>query len=181
MLSYLSYLHILNYVFMLNHLSNIWLVDDDETEHVIFKEALNEIYPGIFITHIYNGEDLQKMLLHSQPDILFLDINMPHDGLSCLKWIREKKRFHKMPVVMYTGSHYYPDILFSYGFGATLCMLKPSDLRTFQNQLRQLFELNWENPAEITHIHFQDSCYRTFTANKKEGSGTTNSRLQFAP
>jgi DNA-binding NtrC family response regulator len=166
---------------MLNHLSNIWLVDDNEAEHQVFHQALNEIYPGILISHIYNGDHIQELLCRAQPDLLFIGIDISCDGLLCLKSIRENKRFYKMPVIMYTGSHYYPDILFSYGYGATLCILKPSDFRTVKNQLRKLFELDWDNPGEITHIHFQDSDYRTFNTNKKEAPASSGNHFHLSP
>jgi hypothetical protein len=41
--------------------------------------------------------------------------------------------------------------------------------------------LVWDNPGEITHIHFQDSDYRTFNTNKKEAPASSGNHFHLSP
>lgn len=126
---------------------NIWLADDDEDDHLVFEDAINEVLPGVTLIHFFNGEVVLQQLEKERPDILFLDINMPlMDGTSCLKLIREKPQFHRLPIVVYSVSRQPLDITSSYGFGATLYLIKPPSHEKLVMNLKMLLELDWNNP-----------------------------------
>ena len=144
---------------------NIWLVDDDEDDRIVFEEAVKEIVPFTEITTFSNGEELLRLLDLKVPDVVFLDINMPAlDGMSCLKLIREKHGCGKLPVIMFTISKHKLDVSACYGYGATLYFVKPPSQRKLVEQLTLLFQLNWNDPEEITDMHFVGNRFVPFSA-----------------
>jgi PAS domain S-box-containing protein len=69
---------------------SVLIAEDDPTSFYLIKEYLRETY--VDIEHARDGNELMNMLEKKVPDLLLLDINMPHkDGFECLKQIREKK------------------------------------------------------------------------------------------
>jgi len=144
---------------------NIWLVDDDEDDRIVFEEAVKEIFSFIQITTFSYCEQLLQLLDLKIPDVIFLDINMPAmDGMSCLKLIREKPGCSRLPVIMFTISKHKLDISACYGYGATLYFIKPPSQRKLVEQLTLLFKLNWDDPEEITDMHFVGNRFVPFSA-----------------
>ena len=144
---------------------NIWLVDDDEDDRIVFEEAVKEIIPFTQITTFSNGEALLQLLDLMIPDVIFLDINMPAmDGMECLKLIKEKPGCTKLPIIMFTISKHKLDISACYGYGATLYFIKPPSQRKLVEQLAILFQLNWNDPEEITDSHFVGNRFVPFSA-----------------
>lgn len=86
---------------------NIWLADDDIDERELFEEVIKQILPAVSLVMIANGEELMKQLETTPPpDLLFLDINMPcKDGFDCLKELRAKKEFSKLPLSSLVALH----------------------------------------------------------------------------
>ena len=144
---------------------NIWLVDDDEDDRIVFEEAVKQITPFTQITTFSDGEALLHLLDFNIPDVIFLDINMPAvDGMECLKQIREKQGCAKLPIIMFTISKHKLDISACYGYGATLYFIKPPSQRQLVEQLAVLFQLNWNDPEEITDSHFIGNRFVPFSA-----------------
>jgi CheY-like chemotaxis protein len=93
----------------------ILLVDDDIDDCNFFKEAINEFEPSIKLEIIHEGENLINYLAENSthlPDILFLDLNMPHkNGIECLSDLKENEKLADIPVIMYsTSCSNHPDI-----------------------------------------------------------------------
>lgn len=144
---------------------DIWLVDDDEDDQLVFEEALRDVLPHVQPRLISSGDELVELLDYAVPDILFLDINMPGtDGMDCLKQIRDKRGCGRLPVIMYSVSRYHLDITACYGYGATLYLIKPSSQSRLAEQLELLFRLNWNEPEQITENHFVDNRFVPFSA-----------------
>jgi CheY-like chemotaxis protein len=144
---------------------SIWLVDDDEDDHFVFENALREVLPAATVRHFYSANDLLAELEMEQPDLLFLDINLPRlDGKTCLKLIRERRDLLHLPIVIYSGSIYPLDINVSYGFGATLYLVKPSSPDRLTNMLQKIMLLDWNDPKEITNSHFTGDKFVPFSA-----------------
>jgi len=85
---------------------NILLADDDQTDCLLFKEALEELPILSHLTTINNGEELMKHLRkrgNKLPDVLFLDINMPKkNGYASLAEIKSHARLEKIPVIIFS-------------------------------------------------------------------------------
>lgn len=78
----------------------IWLVDDDED----MLRAINLMLEMLgYETRFFLGARpaAQALLAGGKPDLLMLDINMPEvSGLDMLEFVRRRKTWNQMPVVM---------------------------------------------------------------------------------
>jgi DNA-binding response OmpR family regulator len=81
----------------------VWLVDDD----VEFRTAMAQMFRmiGYEMRQFPEARAVGMALLAGEhPDLLFLDINMPHvSGLELLKFIRSREVFNKLPILMMTS------------------------------------------------------------------------------
>jgi CheY-like chemotaxis protein len=108
----------------------IFLIDDDEDEHLIFENTLSAISRDIDCYHAHNGFEAIRMLGTTLPlpDYIFLDLSMPlMDGKECLTEI--KKRYD-IPVVVYSASNKQEDIEDSKNLGAEWFLVKPRHMQT---------------------------------------------------
>lgn len=143
---------------------NIWLVDDDEDDHLVFESALNTVLPLATIKHIYSCSEFLSLLDKETPDLIFLDINLPYmDGKRCLKHIKEQKRFYRLPIAVYSASDYHVDINTMYGYGATLYIIKPLTEKNLLTLLKGVFSLNWDDPQAITDKQFVGNQFVPFS------------------
>jgi DNA-binding response OmpR family regulator len=84
--------------------------DADEEVRVLFIEddvAVAEMYrlklelDGYIVTIAPDGEQGLKLAREKPPDIVFLDIRLPHmDGFSVLEALRAEKRLSHIPVII---------------------------------------------------------------------------------
>src|SRR5687768_12080100 len=83
----------------------ILLIDDDKDDCALFREALHEVDPSIQLVSLNSTEALPKKVIEINPDLIFLDINMPRvNGFDCLKMLHESVTQFRMPIVMYSNS-----------------------------------------------------------------------------
>jgi len=57
----------------------IMIIDDSEADHFLAKDMVQQYNPNITILQAYDGQEALEILtdLEEQPDVIFLDINMP--------------------------------------------------------------------------------------------------------
>jgi CheY-like chemotaxis protein len=128
---------------------NIIHVDDDEDDRELFKEALMRIPKFTRLRSFMDCESMVRALLKKSesipfPNIVFLDINMPvKSGISCLKELREDKRYERTPVVMFTTSARPSDVQEARKSGANLFLIKPPDFNELISMLNKLFAPRW--------------------------------------
>jgi len=125
----------------------IYLADDDEDDCSFFAEALSEIHAKVSFIICKNGEELMQ-LLHEpprpQPDIIFLDLNMPKkNGYECLKEIRNNATFKNAPVVIFTTSMLEQDIDKVYSLGATHFVTKPTSFEKLKTIIAKIISMPW--------------------------------------
>ncbi len=89
---------------------HILVIDDDEDELYILEDALNELAIPHKCTWAKSGGHALVQLNDTMPDIIFLDVNMPHmNGLDCLAAIKQLPGRQNIPVILCsTGMN--PDI-----------------------------------------------------------------------
>lgn len=101
---------------------SILLVEDNEGDVVLAKEALSEARIRNTVTVINNGEEALKYLYREGkyrnielPDLILLDINLPRvDGMEVLTKIKADEDLKAIPVVMLTTSTSERDVLLAY-------------------------------------------------------------------
>lgn len=109
---------------------NVFLIDDDEDDRVLFKDTLKEIPLKRQFVTFNNGIGLMAHLTNPDcrlPHIIFIDMNMPvMSGEECLQKIREIPRFKELPIVMYSTSYVEQLVNQAKDLGANLFVQKPS-------------------------------------------------------
>lgn len=118
---------------------HILLVDDDEDDRYLTREAFHQHYPESRISFAEDGEDLLDFLhyrgryvesVHTLPELILLDLNMPRkDGREVLREIKANDQFRHIPIVVLTTSDAKDDVDTSYHDGANSFITKPP---TFQ-------------------------------------------------
>ncbi|QIP16440.1 response regulator [Spirosoma aureum] len=118
---------------------HILLVDDDEDDRYLTREAFHQHYPASRISFAEDGEDLLDFLnykgryvgsSHTLPELILLDLNMPRkDGREALREIKASEQLRHIPIVVLTTSDAKDDIETSYFNGANSFITKPP---TFQ-------------------------------------------------
>jgi len=55
------------------------IIDDSEADHFLAKDMIQKYNPNITVLQAYDGEEALEILtpMKEQPDVIFLDINMP--------------------------------------------------------------------------------------------------------
>ncbi len=134
----------------------IILADDDDDDRQLFEEAIGCIDPEIIVSMAQNGMELIEMMKSGlQPEIIFLDLNMPgKTGKECLTELRQHEAWTKIPVIIYSTSSNKKDILDTYSGGANLYLLKPPSFRELIAIIRQAFSFDWENTDRLPHKDF---------------------------
>ena len=109
--------------------TRIVLVDDNK-ELVEMMEEYFEEQPDIeVIGKAYNGRDCLLLLDELEPDVLILDIIMPHiDGLAVLQSIKNKENYTAPNVIMLTAFGQEEVMKKAVDLGASYFILKPFDL-----------------------------------------------------
>lgn len=134
---------------------NIFYTDDDLDDKEIFKEIINEIHPDSSIEFQSDGLELLNRLkeINYQPDILFLDINMPHtDGFQVLSEIRQDSEIRDLPVVILSTSSDADAITKAKESGADLYVCKPNSYAKLREILAELLSLNWSKDLKTQHF-----------------------------
>ena len=124
-----------------NHIQHILLVDDDQDDCELFGEALKDYDPLLKLSCLNNSEDLIPSLEDKNPDLVFLDVNMPRkNGFECLKEIRTNEKYDAIPIIMYSNTGRPEDINLAYNSGATVFIQKPSTYQGLVNALKDVLE-----------------------------------------
>lgn len=108
----------------------ILLADDDTDDTELFREALADIDNRIACLCADNGSLLLQQLkeLDRQPDLIFLDLNMPvMNGWQCLKLLKEDERYRHIPVIMISTSSHQKEMDMASDLGALCYLVKPNN------------------------------------------------------
>ncbi|MCC6622724.1 MAG: response regulator [Deltaproteobacteria bacterium] len=112
-------------------------VDDDLELVRLVETALAD--EGWDVMTAHDGESGLEMILVEQPDLVILDVMMPGlTGWEISKYLRTKKDFNDMPILMLTGIGERMNALTAPLYGATAHLDKPFDLDDLLEVVRQL-------------------------------------------
>jgi CheY-like chemotaxis protein len=123
------------------------LAEDDPDDQEIFQEALKQSDVNAELTIVSNGKELVDTLKDNNqenPDIIFLDLNMPvKDGKEALKEIKTDEELKEIPAVVLSTSDNPKEIKESFQAGANLYLTKPNSFKAFVLLLRKVFSFHW--------------------------------------
>ncbi len=114
----------------------ILLIDDDQDDRFLFEKALQKTnQPVEYLQAESCNAALSLMKDDANPDIIFLDINMPEEnGYTCLEILQNNTRWSHVPIIIYTTSGRTPDVeralASAHGY-----LKKPYDVQTLSGKL----------------------------------------------
>lgn len=143
------------------YIKKVLLVDDDEDDYVLFRLALSELEFDIEFKWENSCDHVIHELANWNPDLVFLDINLPRTtGFECLQFIQKAAEYKRIPVVMYSCSELPKDLQHSYELGACLFFRKPSNMFQLTAALRDILQMNWGSPELVKEKFYSDGrCY----------------------
>lgn len=116
----------------------IVLADDNREFLELVEEFMREQRDMEVVGTAYNGEEVLALLEECSPDVLVLDIIMPHlDGLGVLEQIRQRVS-SKPKIIMLTAFGHETVTHKAVELGASYFILKPFDLDLLANRIRQV-------------------------------------------
>ena len=135
---------------------HILLVEDNEGDVVLAREALEEARIKNRITVITDGEKALEYLFRNdnnrKPDLILLDMNLPKvNGLEVLAKLKADEALKIIPVVMLTTSTSEQDVLDAYRNYVNCYINKPIDLEEFIVVIKNI-ESFWLNTVKLPVI-----------------------------
>ena len=144
-------------------ISNIILAEDDIDDQNIFQIALEEIDSTIETQFASNGNELLNLLQTNQPDLLFLDLEMPYkNGLECLIEMKNSPALENIPVVVFSSTTKPSNIQTAYEVGANLFFIKPPIYSDYLSSIKAIFKLDWSDPGRVKEQYCINGRYTAF-------------------
>ncbi|GGX33486.1 response regulator [Aquimarina muelleri] len=124
------------------------LVDDDEDDRLLFKDAIEEVDMNTSLLLFDNGQEFMDHITlsgQSIPHLVFLDLNMPiKNGIECLTEIRQNNKLKDLSVAIYSTSSSEKDIEQTFIKGANIYINKPNDFIKLKKAISEVLKLNWQ-------------------------------------
>lgn len=124
----------------------ILLIEDNPGDVLLTKEALDDARLDSRMHWAKDGVEALAFMQRTPPfanapvpDLIFLDLNLPRkNGHEVLAFLKEDRRFRRIPVVVLTSSNAEADILRSYDHHANCYVTKPVDLETYMSVIQTI-------------------------------------------
>lgn len=124
----------------------LFLVDDNRDLIELMTEYFSDQEDLEVVGTAYNGRECLDKWESAQPDVILLDIIMPHiDGLTVLQKLKNMKLQQYPSIIMLTAFGQEEVMKKAVDFGASYFILKPFDLENLASRIRQI-----HNPAMNT-------------------------------
>jgi CheY-like chemotaxis protein len=137
---------------------HILLVEDNEGDVMLTKEALEEIKASVHLSVVKDGKQAIDFLNQSGeyidstlPDFMLLDINLPKkNGHEVLQYVKGSERLKHIPVIMLTTSSSERDINLTYNNHANCYITKPSDVNDYMEAVSATANF-WLNICKLSN------------------------------
>jgi two-component system, response regulator, stage 0 sporulation protein A len=117
----------------------VCVVDDNRELVGLLEEYISSQDDMEIVGVAHNGQECLEMLEDTDPDVLLLDIIMPHlDGLAVLERLREMKKGIIPNVIMLTAFGQEDVTTKAVDLGASYFILKPFDMEQLAGHIRQV-------------------------------------------
>ena len=138
---------------------HILLVEDNEGDIVLIKEALQESNLKNTISEARDGEEALNYLLGKdkyqdviKPDMIILDLNLPKvDGIEVLTILKADPIFRLIPIVILTTSSREMDVVNAYSNYANCYITKPVDFNKFMEVILTIEEF-WVSIVKLPSV-----------------------------
>lgn len=142
----------------------ILLADDNKEFIDILHEYFEQQEDFTIVGTAYNGLEAIELINLKIPDLVILDIIMPHlDGIGVLEKLANMDLINRPKIVMLTAFGQENMTQRAVELGADYFILKPFDLDTLANRIRQLFSTAAPGPKpnNASAAAFQSNTVRT--------------------
>ncbi len=120
-------------------MKQIWIVDDDE-EMLRAISLMLKLLDCETQTFLNARATAQTLLAGKMPDLLILDINMPEvSGLDLLEFLRRRKEWKKLPIIMLSSEATDVMIDRALGMGADSYLTKPVTIEELERAMETAF------------------------------------------
>lgn len=123
---------------------HLLLVDDNIEDVLLAREALEVYQDKVRLSVCHSGQEALACIhdpRESSPDLVVLDINMPHmGGFEVLAAIRAHPSLSYLPVIMLSGSNSPLDVDRAYALRASCCLVKALEFPTLLRQMEALVQ-----------------------------------------
>ena len=117
----------------------VCLVDDNRELVSLLEDYLSTQEDIEVVGAAYNGQECLSLVKEQNPDVLLLDIIMPHlDGIAVLTKLREMELEKAPNVIMLTAFGQEDVTKKAVDLGAAYFILKPFDMENLVNNIRQV-------------------------------------------
>jgi DNA-binding response OmpR family regulator len=142
-----DYLTVVNFVPpAMNRAIRVIVGEDDANDRFFLQRAFEKYWPDVTVEFARSGEEVLRCLedtSRAAPALLILDSMMSKmSGFDVLKWLRAKKEFVELPVVMLSGQLSEANAKRAAEFGVKEYLAKPNDmsgLRALVDDLRRKY------------------------------------------
>lgn len=118
---------------------DVVLADDNREFVSLLEEYLNSQSDMNVVGVAYNGNDVLKLVQEHVPDVLILDIIMPHlDGLAVLEQLQAMRLQPQPKIIMLTAFGQEEITKKAVELGASYYILKPFDMEVLAQRIRQM-------------------------------------------
>lgn len=119
----------------------VCLVDDNKELVQMMKEYFDEKEDIEIVGIAHNGQDCLDLIEVEEPDVLILDIIMPHiDGLGVLNKLKTMELNTTPNIIMLTAFGQEEVMKKAVALGASYFILKPFDLDNLADQIREVHD-----------------------------------------
>ncbi|MDK2984687.1 MAG: two-component system, response regulator, stage 0 sporulation protein [Clostridia bacterium] len=130
--------------------TKVLIVDDNKEFCDILEEYLVEQKDMEVIGIAYNGTEGVQMIQERNPDVIILDIIMPHlDGIGVLEKLQELYLSDKPRIIILTTLGQERTTHRAVELGADYYILKPFDLQVLTTRIRQLARGEYSSPGSV--------------------------------
>lgn len=117
----------------------VCLADDNQELVSLVEEYVSKQNDMEVVGTAFNGQECLSQLEDTTPDVLVLDIIMPHlDGLGVLEKIRENPELSRLNVIMLTAFGQEDVTKKAVDLGVSYFILKPFDLDNLTGNIREV-------------------------------------------
>lgn len=132
-------------------MATILVVDDEQSLRDLLK--INLVRAGFDVLLASEGIQAQALALQMQPDLIILDVMLPHvDGITLCQRLRRDKRTNSMPILMLTALKKPKDIVSGFKAGADDYLKKPFELEELLVRVKALLRRCQNRSPKQSHL-----------------------------
>ena len=115
----------------------VYLIDDDEDDRTMIREAIESVIETASIAEFENGYDfylqMEALPLKTSHSMILLDMNMPKmDGMELLRILRQHSSYSHIPVAIISTTVNQMLVRETRELGIEAYLTKPESVRSFR-------------------------------------------------